>query len=110
MVQDYPNFLSFSEIEKVKNIIYELKEYWKHISQYKNSKLHQFKNTIIEEALLEQCKAEYTLGDALYKLEGKKEDIDLGVQLLLIEKFYFLYQKTINKIENITSIPTELDT
>jgi hypothetical protein len=109
MVQDYPNFLSLEEIKIIKNSIYELKEYWKHISQYENSHAQIYKGTPAEEAIMEQCKAEYTLGDAIYKLEGKKENIDIGVQLLLVEKFYWLYKKLINKIELITSIPTELE-
>lgn len=109
MVQDYPNFLTSNEIEKIKNSVYELKNHWKHISKYRNSSIQQYKNTPVEEALLEQCKAEYTLGDALYKLEGKKEDIDIGIQLLLVEKFYWLYKKLINNIELITSTPTKLE-
>jgi len=109
MVQDFPNFLSSSEINKIKSNVYELKEHWKHITQYKNSHLQKYKNTPTEEALIEQCKAEYTLGDAIYKLEGKKEDIDLGVQFILIEKFNWVYKKLIDKIESITTIPTELE-
>ena len=109
MVQDFPNFLSSNEIEVIKNNIYELKSYWKHVSQYRNSDAQRYKNTPAEEAILEQCKAEYTLGDAIYKLEGRKEDIDIGIQLLLVEKFSWLYKKLIDKIEAITTTPTELD-
>lgn len=109
MVQNYPNFLSLSEINLIKDGVYDLKQYWKHSSQYKNSHLLQYKNTPIIEVLRDQYKAEYLLGDALYRLEGHKEDITLGTQFALLEKFYWLYTKTINKITEITSIESELE-
>lgn len=109
MVKDYPNFISKSEIDNIKQKIYSLKEYWKHSSEYPNSQLQQFKGTPIEKSLFKRYRAEHMLGDALYRLEGKKENIDLGIQLLLLKKFSKTYTKLINKITEITSIESELD-
>lgn len=109
MVKDYPNFISKSEIETIKQEIYFLKEYWKHSSKFPNSQLQQFKGTPIETSLFKRYRAEHLLGDALYRLEGKKENIDLEIQLLLLKKFDWLYSKLINKITEITSIESELD-
>lgn len=109
MVKDYPNFISKSEIETIKQGVYSLKEYWKHSSKFPNSQLQQFKGTPIEESLFKRYRAEHLLGDALYRLEGKKENINLRIQLLLLKKFDWLYNKLINKITEITSIESELD-
>jgi len=110
MVKDYPNFLTSSEIESIKQEVYNLKKYWKHSSQYKNSHLLPYKNTPIIEVLKDQYKAEYLLGDPLYRLEGCKEDINLDTQLLLIHSFNWVYKKLLDKIQQITSIETELET
>lgn len=109
MVQDYLNFLNSSEIENIRQEVHNLKDYWKHSSQYKNSNLLPYKNTPILEALFDQYRAEYLLGDPLYRLEGNKEDINLDIQLLLLSKFSWVYSKLINKIQQITSTPTELE-
>jgi len=109
MVQTHLNFLSQSEINLVKDEVYNLKQYWKHSSQYRNSGLLPYKDTPIIEVLKDQYKAEYLLGDPLYRLEGYKEDINLDTQFTLLEKFYWLYTKTIDKITEITSIESELE-
>jgi hypothetical protein len=109
MVQTHLNFLSQSEINLVKDEVYNLKQYWKHSSQYRNSGLLPYKDTPIIEVLKDQYKAEYLLGDPLYRLEGYKEDINLETQFTLLEKFYWLYTKTIDKITEITSIESELE-
>ncbi len=109
MVQTHLNFLSQSEIDLVKDEVYNLKQYWKHSSQYRNSGLLPYKDTPIIEVLKDQYKAEYLLGDPLYRLEGHKEDINLDTQFTLLEKFYWLYTKTIDKITEITSIESELE-
>ena len=109
MVQNYPNFLSSTEINLIKEEVYNLKQYWKHSSQYRNSNLLPYKDTPLIEVLKDQYKAEYLLGDALYRLEGHKEDITLETQFVLLEKFHWLYLKITNKITEITSIISELE-
>lgn len=109
MVQNYPDFLSSTEINLIKEEVYNLKQYWKHSSQYRNSNLLPYKDTPLIEVLKDQYKAEYLLGDALYRLEGHKEDITLETQFVLLETFHWLYTKITNKITEITSITSELE-
>ena len=109
MVQNYSDFLSSTEINLIKEEVYNLKQYWKHSSQYRNSNLLPYKDTPLIEVLKDQYKAEYLLGDALYRLEGHKEDITLETQFVLLETFHWLYTKITNKITEVTSITSELE-
>jgi hypothetical protein len=97
-IHEVKNFLTEQEINSVNNEVFNMKQYWKSLTDYK-------KYSTLKPFITNKEKTLHVLGDAIYMLHDKggeesRDEINWNLQEKLKSELNWLYQKLFETIKN----------
>lgn len=120
LVEVYDDFLTYNEIELIREKIFSLRQYWKDFTHYFDlEQMHDHNNMIhrlvmqgmekekVIEAVIANLKRAHVLSDVIYMNALNNTAIDFEAREVMIKEFDFLYIKLRKKISEIFNAPFE---
>lgn len=101
------DFLTQEESDTLLETVYSLRDKWKHVSQMPIAKqefVSQFPKEIVEHASKVMENMNF-LGEGIYILNNELSSIDADTQKILLHKFGWLYDKTIEYFKSLYNTP-----
>jgi hypothetical protein len=106
-IRNDENFLTDEESKRMRDTVYKLKPYWKHVSNLPANS-EEVRSRYPQEVISHAEKVMENLnflGEGIYVMDGKLTAIDKNIQEILKTEFDWLYNKVIEHFKSLYNTP-----